>query len=136
MVTLYDEPDLAGNSVVLESKGLHNLVERGFNDKASSYEVTFKAVPDSVVTFHEHISPDFGGWSYGVTAGAASSSPLPPFPNDALSAVVISDPNVVVVLYEHIDFGGTTLTLDTVGLHDLEALGFNDIVSSLEIRSK
>ena len=93
-------------------------------------------MPDSSVTFHEHISPDFGGWSYGVPTGSVSSSPLPPFPNDALSAVTITDPNVVVVLYENIDFGGASLTLDTVGLHDLEALDFNDIVSSLEIRSK
>lgn len=136
VVTLYDGPDLTGDSIVLETKGLHNLVELGFNDKASSYEAIFRAAPDSGVTFHEHIHPDFGGWSYGVLAGFSASAPWTPFPNDGLSAVVISNPDVVVVLYEDVDFGGLSLTLDTEGLHDLEALGFNDIVSSFEVRGK
>ncbi len=134
VVTLYEEPDFGGRSVTFEGAGLHNIYELGFNDLASSYEVAWKE-DMAPVTFYEHV--DGTGWAYTPGYHETETGETLAFPNDEMSSVMINDPNTVVVLYENFTaFEGATLTLDTVGLHDLEALGFNDIVSAYEIRAK
>lgn len=131
VVVLYEHKDFGGKKVVLDKKGMNTMPDFGFNDKTSSYEVYFKPGAKKV-TLYEHTLA--GGWNF--EADVPSTADVSMDHNDLISSVLVPDANTVVVLFEHITSGGRSLTLDKPGLFDLEALKFNDIVSSYEIRTK
>ena len=129
IVVLYEDADFGGRSLTLSRPGLHDLEALGFNDITSSYKVFQK---DPFVGFYENV--DGSGWA--VEVGIPYEESTTYFADNELSSVLISDGNAVVVLYEDADFGGASVTIEGEGLHNLEALGFNDVVSSYQVLPK
>ena len=56
--------------------------------------------------------------------------------DDSVSNVFIGRDDIVVVLYEHKDFGGKKVVLDKAGMHTMPDFGFNDKTSSYEVYLK
>jgi hypothetical protein len=53
--------------------------------------------------------------------------------NDRFSSVLVAD-GMTLVVYEHADFQGNSLTLVSPGVVDLGDFGFGDSISSIEVR--
>lgn len=128
-VILFDGDNFQGESLTVVGNEAC-LIERNFNDRASSVRVR----PVSATTLYEDCG--FGGYAVALpTVGTYSLSQLLAlgFRNDDISALRVSS-GVEVVLYSDDNLGGASLV---VGADNgcLIGAGFNDRVSSVLVRN-
>ena len=100
-----------------------NLVARKFNDTMSSFKLNSG---NAQVCFYEHV--DYAGASYCTDASAAQ---MPSSWNDRASSVRVQ-PGHTVRLYQHNNYGGSSITL-TGNEPNLVERRFNDAVSSFRV---
>ncbi len=94
--------------------------------QASQQSATIQAATENAVCFYEHV--DYKGQSF---CADASNNWLDTTWNDKASSVKIKA-GYKVELFEHVNFGGRSVTL-TGDTANLVNLGFNDLASSLKI---
>ncbi len=122
-IVLWEHASFTGNTVTLKTAA-PSFVSLGFNDKASSIEVR-----SGVWTVCEDVN--YGGRSLTLRKGRYDIDYLTQnLGNDMISSVRPTE----IILYEHDRFSGRSMKLidDTT---DLTPMGFNDIVSSIEVTS-
>lgn len=98
---------------------------------------TSSSTPSSsanVVTLYEHC--DYKGWAVSLPIGEynLASLQIMGFQNDQLSSLKITSPGISVTLYQHHDFTGNNKTFYD-NIRCLVDHGFNDTVSSIQVRS-
>ena len=128
-ITLYDNSDFSGQVMTLRndhrSQGrLYNLTDYGFNDKTSAYRI-YTLNENALGLFKEH---NGGGENFIETKAAHSVW------NDKIRSVMLQ-PKQGIILYEHSDFSGRTLTLRNMSstqgkLINMFEFGFANIVSA------
>ena len=123
-ITLYEHAHFKGRELALESS-TSDLCSSNFNDKASSVKVQY-----GTWRLWEHVH--FTGRCYQVNPGEYDIELIKEkIGNDVISSVELLPK---IVLYEHAQFKGRELTLES-STSDLHSSNFNDKASSVKVQS-
>lgn len=128
LVTLYDQPNFKGKSLVLREQDASLRNVDNFDNVVSSMMV--ELIPRAII-YHDNFS---GAWN-GLEPGYYSNSGNLHIANDKLSSVKIL-PGIWVLLFEDDNFSGRSLLLTKDASQDfLAGKDFNNLTSSMIVGS-